>query len=112
MHELGITRSIVSIVEEAAAGRRVVRVTLDIGRLAGVVPEALAFCFDAVSKGTALDGARLDINEIPGRCRCRDCGGEFEAKLLYEACCCGSRNVERVAGDELKIREMELEEAA
>jgi len=112
MHELGITRSIVSIVEEAAGGRRVVRVTLDVGRHAGVMPEALAFCFDVLSKGTALDGARLDINEISGRCRCLDCGGEFAAEIVYQVCGCGSQNVERVAGDELKIREMELEEAA
>ncbi|RWE34243.1 MAG: hydrogenase maturation nickel metallochaperone HypA, partial [Mesorhizobium sp.] len=52
MHELGITRNIVSIVEDAAKGRRVRRVTLDVGRLAGVMPDALAFCFDVVSRGT------------------------------------------------------------
>lgn len=112
MHELGITRNIVSIVEEAAKGRRVKRVALDVGRLAGVMPDALAFCFDVVSKGTALDGARLDINEIAGRCRCIDCGGEFETVTLYQACGCGSRHLERLAGEELKIKEMELEEAA
>ncbi|MDX8533123.1 hydrogenase maturation nickel metallochaperone HypA [Mesorhizobium sp. VK25A] len=112
MHELGITRSIVSIVEEAANGRRVRRVTLDVGRLAGVIPEALSFCFDVVSKGTVLDGARLDIREIAGRCRCLDCSAEFETSTLYQACGCGSRHLERLAGEELKIREMELEEAA
>lgn len=112
MHELGITRSIVSIVEEAANGRRVRRVTLDVGRLAGVIPEALSFCFDVVSRGTMLDGARLDIREIDGRCRCLDCGAEFETSTLYQACGCGSRHLERLAGEELKIREMELEEAA
>ena len=112
MHELGITRNIVSIVEEAAKGRRVRRVTLDVGRFAGVVPEALAFCFDVVAQGTLLDGARLDINEIAGRCRCLDCGTEFETATLYQPCGCGSRHVQRLEGDELKIREMELEEAA
>ncbi|WP_348525971.1 hydrogenase maturation nickel metallochaperone HypA, partial [Mesorhizobium sp.] len=66
MHELGITRNIVSIVEETAKGRRVRRVTLDVGRLAGVMPDALAFCFDVVSKGTALEGAVLEIREIIG----------------------------------------------
>lgn len=112
MHELGITRSIVAIVEEAAGGRRVTRVTLDVGRLAGVVPEALRFCFDVVAEGTLLGNARLEINEIAGRCRCRDCGGEFAADTLYAPCPCGSRRVERLAGEELKIREMEIEEAA
>lgn len=110
MHELGITRNIVTIVAEAAKGRRVKRVTVDVGRLAGVVPDALTFCFDVVSQGTLLDGARLCINDIPGRWRCLDCAAEFETASLYQACACGSRHGQRLAGEELKIKEMELEE--
>ena len=112
MHELGITRNIVSIVEEAAKGRRVKRVTLDVGQLAGVMPDAIAFCFDIVAKGTLLDGARLDISRIAGRGRCRACGEAFDTATLFQACVCGSRAIERLHGEELKIREMELEEAA
>ena len=58
MHELGITRNIVAIVEEAAKGRRVRRVTLEVGELSGVMSEAIAFCFDVVTAGTALEGAK------------------------------------------------------
>lgn len=112
MHELGITRNIVAIVAEAAKGRRVTRVTLDIGALSGVMPDAVAFCFDVVSKGTCLDGAVLDLNRIDGRCRCRSCGREFESPTLYTPCPCGGRDAQRLAGEELKIRTMELEEAA
>ncbi|MER8465847.1 hydrogenase maturation nickel metallochaperone HypA [Mesorhizobium sp. M1396] len=112
MHELGITRNIVSIVEEAAKGRRVKRVTLDIGQFSGVMPDAVLFCFDIVAKGTLLDGARLDIQKIAGRARCRTCGESFEPATLYQACACGSRAIDRLAGEELKIREMEIEEAA
>lgn len=112
MHELGITRNIVSIVEEAAKGRRVKRVTLDIGQFSGVVPDAILFCFDIVARGTLLDGARLDIQKIAGRARCQSCSEAFETTSLYQACACGSRAVDRLAGEELKIREMEIEEAA
>ena len=112
MHELGITRNIVSIVEEAAKGRRVKRVTVDIGQLSGVMPDAIAFCFDIVAKGTLLDGANLDIRSIAGRARCRGCGEAFDTATLYQSCVCGSRAIDRLAGEELKIREMELEEAA
>lgn len=112
MHELGIARNMVSIVEEAAKGRRVRRVTLDVGQFSGVMPDAIAFCFDIVAKGTLLDGARLDIQKIAGRARCRSCGDAFETATLYQACACGSRAIDRVAGEELKIREMEIEEAA
>ncbi len=112
MHELGITRNIVAIVSEAARGRPVRRVTLDVGALSGVAPDAIAFCFDIVAQGTSLDGARLDIRTIAGRGRCRDCGATFETATLHQPCACGSHAIERLAGEELKIREMEIEEAA
>ena len=112
MHELGITRNIVAIVEEAAKGRRVKRVTLDMGAHCGVVPDAVAFCFDIVARGTLLDGARLDIRRIKGRGQCRTCGAIFDTKTLHQPCRCGSHAIERLTGEELKIREMEIEEAA
>jgi len=66
MHELGITRNIVAIVGEAAKGRRVVRVTLEVGALSGVMTDAIAFCFDVVAKGTPVEGAVLDIVSLAG----------------------------------------------
>ena len=112
MHELGITRNIVSIVETAAKGRRVKRITLDVGQFSGVMPEAIAFCFDIVAKGTLLEAAQLDIHRIAGRAHCHVCGDSFATTTLYQACACGSRTIERLAGEELKIRDMEIEEAA
>jgi hydrogenase nickel incorporation protein HypA/HybF len=112
MHELGITRNIVAIVSDAAKGRRVRRVTLEVGTLSGVMSEAIAFCFDVVAAGTVLEGAELDIRKIDGRARCTACGSEFATATLYSPCACGSRQIERVAGEELTIKTMELEEAA
>jgi hydrogenase nickel incorporation protein HypA/HybF len=112
MHELAITRSIVAIVGEAAAGRRVRRVMLDVGRLSGVMADSIAFCFDAVAQGTALEGARLDIRQIDGRASCVDCGTEFAADTIFARCTCGSRRVVLLAGEELDVKAMELEEAA
>lgn len=112
MHELGITRNIVAIVADAARGRRVRRVTLEVGALSGVLTEAIAFCFDAVAQGTVLEGAALDIRTIEGRARCTACGEEFATPTLYTPCACGSRQVERIAGEELLVKTMELEEAA
>ena len=109
MHEMGITQSIVAIVAEQAAGRKVKRVTLEIGKLAAVMPDAIRFCFDVVAQGSALDGAALDIVEIQGRARCLDCGGEVMLHDVVGFCACGSRRLERLAGDELNIKSMELE---
>ena len=66
MHELGLTRNIVSIVSEHAAGRKVRRVRLAIGPLACVEREALSFCFDIVAEGTELAGAELAFLEGEG----------------------------------------------
>lgn len=112
MHELGITRNIVAIAADAAAGRRVTRVTLEIGALSGVMADAIAFCFDVVAKGSALDGAVLEIRTVAGRGRCTACDRELETPTLFTPCPCGSRAIERIAGEQLLIKTIDLEEAA
>ena len=112
MHELALTCAIVEMAEEAAAGRRVARVTLVIGKLSGAMPEAIRFCFDEVARGTLLDGAALAIVEPEGRARCEGCGGEFSTPDLWTACRCGSFALTRLQGEELTIESIELEEAA
>ena len=66
MHELGITRNLVAIVSDAAQGRRVHKVWLEIGARSALLPDAVRFCFDVVSKGTALEGATLEIVALSG----------------------------------------------
>jgi hydrogenase nickel incorporation protein HypA/HybF len=112
MHELGITRNIVAIVEDAAKGRPVRCVTLEIGKLSGVMKEAIVFCFDVVAHGTPLQNARLEIREIEGRARCLSCGADFPMATLFTPCACGSHHLKRLQGEELNIKTMELEEAA
>jgi len=108
VHELSVTRKIVSIVSEHAQGAPVKRVSLEIGKLSAVAPDAIRFCFDVCARGTEMEKARLEIIEIKGRRRCRDCGLEKDSDELFGACDCGSRNCECIAGEELKIKEMEL----
>ena len=112
MHELGITRNIVAIASDAAQGRRVRRVTVEIGRLSGVMADAVAFCFDVAAEGTPLQGAKLDIREVEGRARCKACGAEFATPELFTPCACGSHDTNRLAGEELNIKSMDVEEAA
>jgi hydrogenase nickel incorporation protein HypA/HybF len=107
MHELGITRNIVAIVSERAGSTRVKRVSLEIGKLSAVVPDAIRFCFDVCSQGTPLEGAELDIREIAGRGRCRVCGETIELERPFGRCPCGSSQLECIAGEEMKIKEME-----
>jgi hydrogenase nickel incorporation protein HypA/HybF len=108
MHELSITRNIVAIVSEAAAGRRVTCVRLEIGQLSALMPDAVRFCFDVCAEGTVLEGARLEIDSIAGRGLCNHCGTEFPLTQLAGRCTCGSRDIRKVAGDELNVKEMEV----
>jgi hydrogenase nickel incorporation protein HypA/HybF len=67
MHELAITESVVEAVTERIASGRITRVVLEIGRLSGVVPDSVRFCFEVCAAGTRLEGAELDIVELGGR---------------------------------------------
>lgn len=110
MHELGITQNIVAIVTEHAQQAKVKRVVLEIGQLSAIMPDAIRFCFDICSQGTVLDAAKLEIREIPGLGKCRVCGGEFNLDIHFAICQCGSREIDIIAGEELKIKEIEVEE--
>ncbi|MCU1686748.1 MAG: hypA [Amycolatopsis sp.] len=108
MHELSITQSIVDAVIEKMDGATVLGVRLEIGKLSGVVPDSVRFCFDVLCTGTTLEGAGLDIDEVPGAGRCRDCAGEFQLEDMIRLCPCGSANVEVLAGDRLRIKSVEV----
>lgn len=108
MHELAITESVVAAVSDHVGTARVMRVQLQIGKLSGVVPDSVRFCFDICTEGTALAGARLDIVETPGRAQCRDCEATIELHDPIALCSCGSANLQLLAGQELRIVEVEV----
>jgi hydrogenase nickel incorporation protein HypA/HybF len=108
MHEMAITESVVAAVSERIGPERVARVVLEIGRLSGVVPDALRFCFEVCAKGTNLDGAALEIREIAGRAHCDACGADVALDSLAGVCACGSIELAIVAGRELRIKEVEV----
>ncbi|MET9616785.1 hydrogenase maturation nickel metallochaperone HypA [Kitasatospora indigofera] len=108
MHEMSIAMAVVEQVEEfpgpAGAGA-VEAVHLEVGELAGVVPEALAFCFELVCAGTVLEGAELVTETVPGRARCGPCAAEWPVGMPPDLLCprCGGSQAELLAGRELRI---------
>jgi hydrogenase nickel incorporation protein HypA/HybF len=110
VHELSLTRGIVEACSERARGARVIRVTVEVGMLTCVMPEALRFCFEACCADTSLQGAKLEIIRTPGRALCGDCGREVELDNLLATCGCGSMNLEDGSGgDQLRILSMEVD---
>jgi hydrogenase nickel incorporation protein HypA/HybF len=108
MHELAITQSVVDMVVERMAGRRVALVRIRVGELSGVVPDAMAFCYELVTAGTDLEGSRLEIECTPGRAHCRGCGQEFALADLIMLCPCGSADVQVLGGRELEVASVDL----
>jgi hydrogenase nickel incorporation protein HypA/HybF len=108
VHEVGIAQEIIAIACEHARGARVTRVVLEIGKLSAVLPDAVRFCFDLCSAGTSAEGAELDILETPGRACCKECGTELTLDQPFGLCGCGCSDLEWLAGDELKIKAMEV----
>lgn len=108
MHELAITENVVDMVVGRTAGRRIASVHLQVGRLSGVVPDAMRFCYEIATSGTTLEGSTLEIDETPGRASCRTCGGDFETEDLILLCPCGSADVRIVSGKELLVTSVEM----
>jgi hydrogenase nickel incorporation protein HypA/HybF len=108
MHELAIAESVVSSVLERTGDRHVSVVRLRVGRLAGVVPDALDFCFELAAAGTPLEGASLEIIEEHGRAHCRSCETDFTLNDAILLCDCGSADVALLSGRELSVTSVEV----
>lgn len=108
MHELGIAMEIAELACERAGGAKITRVVIEVGQLTAVLPDALSFAWDAATEDSVLEGCALEIIQMPGRGRCRACATEQEMTMPFGRCSCGQTDLELIAGEELKIREMEV----
>lgn len=113
MHEMALTQGVVSLVEDAARKTKFSRakaIVIEIGELGHVEPDAMAFCFEAVARGTIAEGARLEIVRVPGAGWCLDCAKTVPIVERFGECPeCGRRHVQMTAGDEMRVKEIEVE---
>jgi hydrogenase nickel incorporation protein HypA/HybF len=110
VHELSITRTVVTTVTRRMRDAPVRRIRLEVGRRSGIVPDAMRFCFEVIAAGTTCEGAELEIDEPSGQARCRDCGAGFETGEVLPLCDCGSADVAVLGGTELRIVEVEVDQ--
>jgi len=114
MHELSLANAILTAVRSEAAQRPglcVRTVGVRVGELAGVDPDALSFCFEALVRGTDLEPLRLAIEPCPRRQRCSHCGHSFTVVDCSVACpACGELRTECIGGEELELAYLEVEE--
>ncbi|HXX89513.1 MAG TPA: hydrogenase maturation nickel metallochaperone HypA [Acidimicrobiales bacterium] len=108
MHELGLCADIVGAVTRRAGDRPVARVTVRVGALHHVHPEAFAQSFALAAAGTSADGAVAELVLVPMTMRCRACGSAAESVEPVVACpACGAPEVDQRGGDELVLESLE-----
>lgn len=112
MHEMSLAEGMLQLVEDGArrnkaAGVKAVR--LEIGELAQVEIDALRFCFDAVTRGSLAEGARLEILQRPGAAWCLPCAERVPLPRRGDPCPrCGSHQLQVVQGEEMRVTEIEV----
>ena len=111
MHEYGVTETVVAAVVGQLPDATVTCVHLEIGSLSGVAADSVRFYFPMAAEGTNLEGARLEIREVPARCRCGSCGQEFEPDGPIPLCHCGSADAAVLSGGEMRILAVEVADA-
>jgi len=113
MHEMTLCENILQILEEQARLQHYVRVKkvwLEIGALACVEPEALRFSFGMVMRHSLAEGAALEIIINPGQAWCMPCGQSVQIHSRDQACPeCGGYQLQITAGEEMRIKELEVE---
>lgn len=112
MHELSIATAIVEQADEWARADGAVRVsavTVRVGELSGVVPDALDFAFEVARDGTALAGARLVVEQVTAHAWCGPCAEEFAVGMPPFFWCprCDRPSTELRSGRELEITAVE-----
>lgn len=116
MDEHEIASSVLAAVDQAAyknRASRIARIHLAIGARRVFDLERLNSVFSEVSRDTVAEGVRLLVDVLPIVHHCQNCGFRFEADAAESACPeCNHPHTETFGGDELRLLDMEVEDAA
>ena len=112
MHELSIASALVDQLTELALrehAERVLSVTIAVGCLSGVDPEALKMAFPLAADGSSSADATLITRWMPARLRCRRCKRETVSdEPVFQCEHCGAQELDLTAGRELHLVEAEV----
>ncbi len=115
MHEMSLVQGLFQQLTELAAengATRILRVTMEIGPLSGVVEDSFRFGFEILSAESPMfDGAELDVDVPPVTYTCTACGHSVEsAGERPENCAaCGDLFLIPSGGDELILKQVQME---
>jgi hydrogenase nickel incorporation protein HypA/HybF len=111
MHELSVATAILNTTIKHAGDRRVSVVNVRVGAMRQVVPDSLRFYWEIVARDTECETARLELVEVATELDCRGCGHRWSPEIPAFRCLdCGSGDVTVLAGEELEVDYIEVEE--
>jgi len=110
LHEISLLENVREILQDHAKTqqfKQVKKITLEIGLLSCVEPEALRFGFNAVMKDSLAENAELIVTEQEGVGLCDQCKKQVPIASLYDPCVlCGNPFVTVTQGNEMKIKNL------
>jgi len=113
MHEYSIVQSLLDLCEQNATANnaaKVFKVVVGIGEMSSVEPTLLKTAFDTFKLDTIASEALMEVQRIPLKGECLDCGCEFVPTISNFLCQkCGSSNTKLISGDELLLLSLEIE---
>ena len=111
MHEVSLMKSMVDILDEEIRSSEVGEVKiihLEVGKLRYIVPEILVSCFERLPKNEKLKTARINLEILPVKLRCKKCFEETLPEGERFACCkCSSNDFDIIQGNEFRIKAIE-----
>ncbi len=112
MHEMMVAESLLATISDEATkhNARPIGAKISCGMLNPINDESLCFAFEAIAKGTACEGLKLEIEHKPIRGRCKNCNQDFDVEFSCPRCPkCGSEDLELLADAPLILEEIELQ---
>jgi len=89
MHELSICHHMLKVIEKYAEKndlRKITKVWIDVGALAGIDIDALKFSFPIAMKNTCAENATLFVHVIAGLAFCHACNKNFNINQYLQTC--------------------------
>jgi hydrogenase nickel incorporation protein HypA/HybF len=115
VHEAALAKRLLDVVLARAAAEGATCVRSVRGRVAEdevLSAESLRFHFAAHARGTAAEGARLDLTLVHLEARCRACGTSYLPAHHLRLCPgCGSTDGELCGEPGLRLEALEVEDA-
>ncbi len=114
MHEISLVQGLFQQLEELAQqndATRVLKVSMKIGPLSGVVEDSFRFGFEILSaENDLVRGAELVIETTTVIYRCTQCDNTIQSATRPDSCqSCGELFLLAEGGDELVLEKVEME---